>query len=155
MYTTLVPVSASISTLQQPNTYFCSYSTSLNCSSYSAPITPNACFCCSSTDMQSLFPLLPATDFGILPTLEYGDLRLTQSKTIARFLAKKTGLYGDSDEAQARADMAVDFLVDHFDSKERSEFAFILFGNRPHIDSRQWKAGRQEGRIDICKNMKK
>jgi len=44
--------------------------------------------------------------FPNLPYLIMGDVKLTQSNAILRFLAKKCGLFPESDEAQWRVDMA-------------------------------------------------
>ena len=55
---------------------------------------------------------MTATPFGSLPVLEYDDLVLAQSMTIARFLAKKCGLGGRNEEEAAKADMVVDHLLD-------------------------------------------
>jgi glutathione S-transferase len=48
------------------------------------------------------------TPFGQLPVLEDGALTLCQSRAIARHLARKLGLYGDTLEQQARVDEVFD-----------------------------------------------
>ena len=49
---------------------------------------------------------------GVVPVLEYDGVKLSQSKTIARFLAKEFGIAGKTNLGQAQADMIVDCLVD-------------------------------------------
>lgn len=44
-------------------------------------------------------------DFPNLPYLKMGDVKLTQSLAILRFLARKTGLFPETGEAQERVDM--------------------------------------------------
>ena len=55
-------------------------------------------------------PIFIATPFRQLPILEYDGRLIGQSITIARFLAKKSGLYGKDDVEQANADMIVDYV---------------------------------------------
>ena len=50
--------------------------------------------------------------FGQLPALDYDGKILTQSVSIARFLAKEYGLAGRTSWEAARADMLVDCTVD-------------------------------------------
>ena len=57
------------------------------------------------------------TPFGQVPILEYEGAVITQSIAIARFLAKKAGLYGKDDVTQARADMIVDYVTDFNNSE--------------------------------------
>ena len=52
------------------------------------------------------------TPLGTLPVLEYNGNKLTQSITIARFLAKEVGIVGKNNMEQAKADMVVDTIVD-------------------------------------------
>jgi glutathione S-transferase len=61
--------------------------------------------------------LVSDTPFGQVPLLEYDGQLLSQSISIARFLAKKTGLHGKDDLEQARADMIVDYVTDFNNSK--------------------------------------
>jgi glutathione S-transferase len=57
--------------------------------------------------------LKPTTPFGQVPVLEAdGGLKLCQSNSIARYLARKFHLAGKTDEDQARADMVVDCFED-------------------------------------------
>jgi len=50
--------------------------------------------------------------WGLLPVLSFGDTELAQSATIARFLAKKYDLVGETDLEASRADELVDVLKD-------------------------------------------
>jgi len=50
--------------------------------------------------------------FGQLPIFEFGDVKLCQSRAIARYLARKYNLAGKTDLDQARADMIVDCIED-------------------------------------------
>ena len=52
------------------------------------------------------------TPLGTLPILEYGDKKLCQSITIARFLANEFGIAGKNNMEKAEADMVVDTIVD-------------------------------------------
>jgi len=61
------------------------------------------------SDHTSLKVSLP---FGQLPLLEVDGLRLAQSLTIARYLARKYDLYGKTLEEGALADMFVDGIAD-------------------------------------------
>jgi len=56
--------------------------------------------------------LKPKTPLGTLPILEYGDKKLCQSITIARFLANEFGIAGKNNMEKAEADMIVDTIVD-------------------------------------------
>ncbi|KAI8502411.1 hypothetical protein Bbelb_199990 [Branchiostoma belcheri] len=58
--------------------------------------------------------LKPNTPFGHLPVLEVDGVTLSESVTIARFVAKRAGLAGEGDVQQARADMVVDAVRDVF-----------------------------------------
>lgn len=49
---------------------------------------------------------------GQLPVLEIDGISLHQSKTICRYLAKKTDLYGENDIEAAHIDIAVDVIYD-------------------------------------------
>ncbi len=50
--------------------------------------------------------------FGQLPVLEWGDLQIAQTFTIARYVAKKIGLAGKDAEEDARIDMISDHVSD-------------------------------------------
>jgi len=56
--------------------------------------------------------LKPTTPFGQIPVLEFDGVKLCQSNTIARFLARRFNLAGKSDLDQARADMIIDCIED-------------------------------------------
>lgn len=56
--------------------------------------------------------LKPSTPFGQVPVLEADGLKMCQSNSIARYLARKFHLAGKTDEDQARADMIVDCFED-------------------------------------------
>ena len=49
---------------------------------------------------------------GTLPVLEVDGVQIGQSVAIARFLAKRYKLTGDSDIEMAQADMIVDYIQD-------------------------------------------
>ena len=67
-----------------------------------------------------------ATPLGSLPVLQYDGVELSQSFAIARFLAKVTGLYGNTYQEQGYADMAADMVTDYHDGKEISVFGRFL-----------------------------
>lgn len=52
--------------------------------------------------------------FGQLPILTWDGEEYCQSLTIARYIARKVGLAGDSDEEMARADMITEQVVDTY-----------------------------------------
>ncbi|TRY76427.1 hypothetical protein TCAL_12508 [Tigriopus californicus] len=56
--------------------------------------------------------LKPETPFGQVPILTFEGQMFCQSITIARFLAKRAGLYGDTELEQTYADMIVDCATD-------------------------------------------
>lgn len=56
--------------------------------------------------------LKPKMPLGVMPVLEYDGEVLSQSKTIARFLAKEVGIAGKTNLEQAKADMIVDCVTD-------------------------------------------
>jgi len=56
--------------------------------------------------------LKPQMPLGFMPVLEYDGEVISQSKTIARFLAKKFGIAGKTNLEQAKADMIVDCVTD-------------------------------------------
>ena len=49
---------------------------------------------------------------NVMPVLEYDGETISQSKTIARFLAKEVGIDGKTHVEQAKADMIVDCVKD-------------------------------------------
>ena len=49
---------------------------------------------------------------NVVPVLEYDGEVISQSKTIARFLAKEFGIAGKTNVQQAKADMIVDCVTD-------------------------------------------
>ena len=49
---------------------------------------------------------------GVMPVLDYDGEVISQSKTIARFLAKEFGIAGKTHLQQAKADMIVDCVTD-------------------------------------------
>ena len=61
--------------------------------------------------------LFSDTPFLQLPILEYHGRTLCQSISIARFLAKKTKIYGKDEFIQAKVDAVVDYLTDYNNSK--------------------------------------
>merc|ERR1711976_127178 len=63
-------------------------------------------------DRDEWMALKPSTPLGQAPLLEVDGKFISQSKCIARYLAKQFGLLGDNDMDQARADMIVDFVDD-------------------------------------------
>eukprot|EP00088_Acartia_fossae_P001007 TRINITY_DN10377_c0_g1_i1.p1 TRINITY_DN10377_c0_g1~~TRINITY_DN10377_c0_g1_i1.p1 ORF type:complete len:222 (-),score=35.48 TRINITY_DN10377_c0_g1_i1:414-1079(-) len=54
----------------------------------------------------------PTTKYGQLPMLTWDGMELAQSGTITRFLAKKTGLAGDTEEDYLKADMINEHVQD-------------------------------------------
>ena len=54
---------------------------------------------------------------NVMPVLEYDGETISQSKTIARFLAKEVGIDGKNHVEQAKADMIVDCVKDIEDGK--------------------------------------
>ncbi len=52
--------------------------------------------------------------------LEWGDLRLAQSVSIARFVARQAKLTGEDAVEDAKIDMIVDHVTDHFRGKSTS-----------------------------------
>ena len=49
---------------------------------------------------------------NVVPVLYYDEFVLSQSKTIARFLAKEFGIAGKTNQIQAKADMIIDCITD-------------------------------------------
>jgi len=66
--------------------------------------------------------LKPKTPLGTLPVLEVNGLTITQSVPVARFIAKKHGLYGKSPMDQAIGDMVVEIAADI-----RTDLATVFF----------------------------
>jgi len=60
-------------------------------------------------DIADLKPRLP---FGQVPFYEEGDFKLSQSNTIARYIARQSGLYGNDARTAAKIDMIVDGIND-------------------------------------------
>jgi glutathione S-transferase len=60
---------------------------------------------------------------GQIPVLEFDGQVLSQSLTIARFLAKEFGLAGKTNLEQAQADMVIDTGNDLDNSKYRKKSA--------------------------------
>jgi len=66
--------------------------------------------------------LKPSAPFGQLPILEVDGVKLGQSNTIARFLARRFNLAGKTDVEQARADM----LVDCYEDTSKPGMAYVF-----------------------------
>jgi len=60
-------------------------------------------------NIDELKPILP---FGQVPFYEEGDFKLSQSNTIARYIAREHGLYGHGARCSARIDMILDSIGD-------------------------------------------
>jgi len=60
-------------------------------------------------DISSLKGKLP---FGQVPFYEEGDFQLSQSITIARYIARQSGLYGKDAKEAAQIDLILDGLGD-------------------------------------------
>ena len=58
------------------------------------------------TDLKSKLP------FGQVPFYEEGDFKLSQSTTIARYIARQSGLYGKDAKEAAQIDLILDGLGD-------------------------------------------
>merc|ERR1712098_114757 len=67
-------------------------------------------------DPQHWLALKPTTPWGTLPILKYGDLKLGQSLTIMRFLAKELNLAGKNLNESAQCDELGDVLQDLINS---------------------------------------
>lgn len=70
-------------------------------------------------DWPKLKPTMPG---GVLPVLEVDGIQLSQSMTIARFLANKFNLAGSSPLEKAQADMVVDCVTDFFNESVKIFF---------------------------------
>ena len=57
--------------------------------------------------------------WGTFPLLEYDGWHLGGTLAIARFIAKKTGLAGDTDRQQAEADSMAEQCQEYCDSKKK------------------------------------
>ena len=64
-----------------------------------------------TTWMKEIKPNL-GLDFPNLPYYIDGDLKLTQSLAIIRYLGKKNGMYGTTAEESAKIDMLMEFGLD-------------------------------------------
>jgi len=69
-------------------------------------------------------------DFPNLPHFEMGDVKITQSSAILRFLARKNNLYGKTPKEQANVDMLLDTTVD-----VRSRFSDLCYN--PDFEQRK------------------
>lgn len=77
-------------------------------------------------ERDSWMALKPNTPCGQLPVLEYNGVKIAQSMTIARFLAKEFNLAGQNRIEEAKANMIVDCVTDIFNGvvqifKEKDE----------------------------------
>eukprot|EP01034_Spumella_vulgaris_P036205 gene36205-44657_t len=63
----------------------------------------------SDFDMAELKPTLP---FGQVPYLVDGDVKIAQSNDILRYIAKKGGIQGDSDQDYALSEMLIEEVND-------------------------------------------
>ena len=70
--------------------------------------------------------LFLATPFGQVPVLEVDGVPISQSTSIARFLAKEFNLAGKDHLEQAQADMVVDACNDLMESEYFSKLALNL-----------------------------
>jgi len=80
--------------------------------------------------------LKPKMPINVVPVLEYDGEVISQSKTIARFLAKEFGIAGKTNVQQAKADMIVDCVTDI--EIERYKWAF------PSDPTPQREAGKKD-----------
>ena len=72
--------------------------------------------------MTVRFQTFPSgTPYGVLPILEWDGFTLCQSMAIARFLGKKIGMAGESEEEAARADMALDLVMDYHEGNKKGQ----------------------------------
>jgi len=67
--------------------------------------------------MEEWPALKPKMPLNVMPVLEYDGETISQSKTIARFLAKEVGIDGKTHVEQAKADMIVDCVKDIEDAR--------------------------------------
>ena len=70
--------------------------------------------------------------------MEYGDKKLCQSITIARFLANEFGIAGKNNMEKAEADMIVDTIVDVQIGNQCHFYVFEIFYNK-YIFLNYWK----------------
>jgi len=79
-----------------------------------------------------------ATPYDQLPMLEDGDLKLAQTGTIARYVAKKVGLYPISLKESSRCDMVFDGTMDFLGKY----FGLVIYKNLNKEDyekaAKQW-----------------
>jgi len=66
--------------------------------------------------------LKPTTVLGQLPILNWDGLELVQSNAIARFIAKKVGLAGSTEEDFVHADMILEHCVDYLNAMIKMRF---------------------------------
>ena len=64
---------------------------------------------------------------GVLPVMEVDGIQLSQSMTIARFLANKFNLAGSNPLEKAQADMVVDCVTDFFNGMSKFSSCIIEF----------------------------
>ena len=64
---------------------------------------------------------------GVLPVLEVDGIQLSQSMTIARFLANRFNLAGSNPLEKAQADMVVDCVTDFFNGMSKFSSYIITF----------------------------
>ena len=79
--------------------------------------------------------------------MEYGDKKLCQSITIARFLANEFGIAGKNNMEKAEADMVVDTIVDVQIGNQCHFYVFDIFQNK-YIFFYYWKP--QPKYCDCC-----
>ena len=78
--------------------------------------------------------------FGQLPVLEWGGVQVAQSMAICRLIAREVGMAGADPVEDARIDMVVDHVVDHFTStctifKDCKQYYFVaLFRHSGHAE---------------------
>ena len=66
--------------------------------------------------------------FGHLPELKIGDLTISQTGAIMRYLARKHGLYGNDDTERAQMDMVWELYADLFTDMGR-----MLYAGEKHV----------------------
>lgn len=67
--------------------------------------------------LAKLFFSLPVSPYGTFPLLEHHGFFLGGTLAIARFLAKRAGMAGDSPEEEATADMVAEQCQEYYDSE--------------------------------------
>lgn len=71
-------------------------------------------------DMAALKPSLP---FGQLPYLEHGDVKIAQSLAILRYVARKTGLTGNTDVEAAKSEMLIEEANDIYNTLAKAQYS--------------------------------